>query len=68
MLTSLTEVQGELVKTLFAPIDQKLYFAGEHTSVLLDIPGTLEAACESGEKTSRMIFNFLKNYENSTSI
>jgi len=43
------------VKTLFKPIDNRLYFAGEHASVLLDIPGTMEAACESGERTARMI-------------
>jgi hypothetical protein len=30
---------GFLVKTLFAPIDEQLYFAGEHTSILFDVPG-----------------------------
>ena len=37
------------------PIDQKLYFAGEHTSILMEFPGTMEAACESGERAARMI-------------
>lgn len=48
-------VCGEKVKSLFAPIDGSLYFAGEHTSILSDVPGTMEAACESGERTARLI-------------
>lgn len=59
ILTAIQEELGEQVKTLFAPINQALYFAGEHTSVLLDAPGTMEAACESGERVARMI---LKTY------
>lgn len=55
LFTLIHEENGEKVKTLFAPIDQRLYFAGEHTSILLDVPGTMEAACESGERTARMI-------------
>jgi len=51
----LTNVDGETVKTLFAPIDQMLYFAGEHATILLETPGTIEAACESGERAARMI-------------
>lgn len=54
VLTDMHEVNGEVVKTLFAPHDN-LYFAGEHTSVLMNIQGTMEAACESGEKAARMI-------------
>lgn len=56
LLTTLQETQGEFVKELFAPLNQKtLYFVGEHTSILMDVPGTMEAACESGERTARMI-------------
>jgi monoamine oxidase len=55
VLTALQELDREMVKTLFAPIDGKLFFAGEHASILMDVPGTLEAACESGERTARMI-------------
>jgi monoamine oxidase len=55
LLTGMKEVKGELVKTLFEPIDHNLYFAGEHASILLNVPGTIEAACESGERTARMI-------------
>ncbi len=55
VLTAQHEHNGELVIRLFAPIDNSLYFAGEHASILDDVPGTMEAACESGERTARMI-------------
>lgn len=55
LLTATCKVGGEMVKTVFAPIDRTLYFAGEHASILQDVPGTLEAACESGERAARMI-------------
>lgn len=55
-LLTATQTEGEEeVKTLFAPIDGTLYFAGEHASILKEVPGTMEAACESGERTARMI-------------
>lgn len=57
LLNTLTKEQGESVKALFAPISKRLYFAGEHTSILMDVPGTMEAACESGERVARMILN-----------
>jgi monoamine oxidase len=55
LLTAMGEENGEQFKTLFAPIDGNLYFAGEHASILIDVPGTMEAACESGERVARMI-------------
>lgn len=55
ILTAIKEEEGELFKTLFAPIDKKLYFAGEHASILMEVPGTMEAACESGERVARMV-------------
>ncbi len=55
LLTELSEHEGETVKVLFTPVDNKLYFAGEHTSTLMEVPGTMEAACESGERVARMI-------------
>ncbi len=61
LLTSTEVLAGEVVKTLFAPIDQKLYFAGEHTSTLLEVAGTMEAASESGEKIARMIASALRS-------
>lgn len=54
LFTALEVVRGETVKKMFAPIGT-LYFAGEHASILLDVPGTMEAACESGERAARMI-------------
>lgn len=55
LLTETVKKNGETFKTLFAPIDQHLYFVGEHTSILFDVPGTMEAACESGERIARAI-------------
>jgi len=55
LLGSMQKEGAEIVKTLFAPINHTLYFAGEHTSIVLEAPGTMEAACESGERTARMI-------------
>lgn len=54
-LLEMHEESGETVKTLFAPIDQTLYFAGEHASIQLEGAGTMEAACESGERAVRMM-------------
>lgn len=53
--TSMEEQEGEVVRTLFAPIGNSLFFAGEHTTILLDGIGTIEAACESGERTARLV-------------
>lgn len=55
LFTSMIEIEGEKVKTLFAPIDRTLFFAGEHTSILLDLGGTIEAAVESGDRTARLV-------------
>lgn len=58
ILVPTLEECGETFKVLFAPIQGRLYFAGEHSSILSEVPGTMEAACESGERTARVI---LKN-------
>lgn len=55
LLTTLIDEEGETYKKLFAPLQERLYFAGEHASILLDVPGTMEAACESGERVARAI-------------
>jgi len=52
---------GEIFKELFAPVRGSLYFIGEHTTIDEDIRGTMEAACESGERCARAI---LKKYSN----
>lgn len=55
LLTETVKENNETFKKLFAPINQSLYFVGEHTSILFDVPGTMEAACESGERIARTI-------------
>lgn len=61
LMTETKEEMGELVRALFAPIDQTLFFAGEHTSTLFDAGGTMEAACESGERTARILLKTLNS-------
>lgn len=46
---------GEPIRTLFTPIDDRLYFVGEHTTPDLKLGGTVEAAVESGERITRLI-------------
>ncbi|GAB4189157.1 MAG: hypothetical protein Tsb0015_09720 [Simkaniaceae bacterium] len=55
VFTAIEEIYGEKSKTLFAPLEQTLFFAGEHTSVSLESLGTMEGACESGERAARII-------------
>jgi len=64
ILMSTCEENGEIFKELFAPVKGRLYFVGEHTVINEDIRGTMEAACESGERCARSI---LKKYANSLS-
>jgi len=55
-LTAMKLDQGEWVRVLFAPMhDNTIWFAGEHTTILLDYCGTMEAAVESGMRVARMI-------------
>ncbi|MGK5595506.1 MAG: flavin monoamine oxidase family protein [Parachlamydiaceae bacterium] len=54
------EEDGERFKKLFEPIRNKIYFAGEHTALPEILPGTMEAACESGERVARVMINKLK--------
>lgn len=55
VFTNIQTIGSEKVKTLFAPIENKIFFSGEHTSILLEVDGTMEAAVESGERTARLI-------------
>lgn len=59
IFTAIQEEGQEKVRTLFAPIDQKLYFIGEHATTLMEVSGTMEAACESGNRAARMIIRSL---------
>ena len=61
VLTALNNDEGEWVKDLFAPIDHKLYFVGEHASILEDALGTMEAACESGIRIANLIEKTLQH-------
>jgi len=61
LFTSLGYYANEQVKTLFAPIDDSLFFAGEAASVLLAFGGTMEAAVESGERIARILIRKLRS-------
>lgn len=41
------------VKTIFQPIHNRIFFIGEHTTLLKEI-GTMEAAVESGERIAKL--------------
>ena len=45
--------KGIYFKKLFIPIDDKIFFIGEHTS-LIEEKGTMEAAIESAEKLANL--------------
>ena len=55
LFTDTAEIEGLTVRKLFAPIDNRIFFAGEHTSILFDYSATMEAAVESGERTATLI-------------
>lgn len=50
---SYMEVEGESIRSVFRPINNQIFFAGEHTSI--HYPATLEGAVESGERVARLI-------------
>jgi monoamine oxidase len=47
---------GGQVKEIFMPVENKLYFIGEHATSL-DVIGTMEAAVESAEQIVKIIMN-----------
>jgi monoamine oxidase len=50
------EHAGHTFRKLFIPLNNDtLFFAGEHTTLLLDVLGTMEAAAESGIRTADSI-------------
>ncbi len=51
------EIEGETVRKVFRPINNRIFFAGEHTALIFY--ATMEGAVESGEKAARML-NALK--------
>lgn len=48
------DYHGTSIKALFTPIDDRLYFVGEHASIIDEI-GTMEAAVESGERIAKLL-------------
>lgn len=45
--------QGTWFRTIFTPIDEKIFFIGEHTSIIEE-SGTMEAALESAERLAKI--------------
>lgn len=45
--------QNIIVKKVFAPIADRIFFVGEHTTIIDEV-GTMEAAVESGERISQI--------------
>jgi monoamine oxidase len=39
--------------------ESKLYFVGEYALIFTEVPVTMEAACESGDRVARMILKTL---------
>ena len=58
------ESYGERMLPLFTPIDGRIFFAGEHTTVHRSIRGSMEAAIESGEKVARVVIQQLREKMN----
>lgn len=46
------------IKNAFYPVNDQLFFIGEHTSIISEI-GTMEAAVESGERIAKLLINTL---------
>lgn len=45
--------KGVIVKAMFEPVDDRVFFVREHTTILEEI-GTMEAAVESGERIAEL--------------
>jgi monoamine oxidase len=61
ILTEVEKVNGTLVKSLFAPIHNTLYFVGEHCALPeLEEIATMQGACDSGIRAATMIQSSLK--------
>jgi monoamine oxidase len=58
-------IRGEEVRTLFRPVQEQIFFAGEHTTTL-SILGTMESAIESGERMARLIGKSIQEVRNAS--
>lgn len=52
---TLMDYEGQKLRAVFRPIDEQIYFAGEHTSI--DNFGYMEGALESGNMVAKMIYS-----------
>jgi len=59
-LNEIETIHGEQVRKAFRPINDTLFFAGEHTTTL-DVFGTMEGAIESGERMARLMGKTIKS-------
>lgn len=53
-LSHFENYREEKIHAPYRPIDDRLFFAGEHTAIDADL-GTMEGAVESGERAARMV-------------
>ncbi|MDJ1256795.1 MAG: FAD-dependent oxidoreductase [Candidatus Midichloria mitochondrii] len=58
-LDNITQHNGTYYKTMFLPVQNSMFFVGEHTTILECI-GTMEAAVESGERIACAIIKRCK--------
>lgn len=58
-LYEMTTIKGEEVRNLFKPVQDQIFFAGEHTTTL-PVLGTMESAIESGERMARLMAKSLE--------
>ncbi|MDP1974942.1 MAG: FAD-dependent oxidoreductase, partial [Alphaproteobacteria bacterium] len=47
-------IESIKIKTMFKPVNNRIFFAGEHTTII-DAIGTMEAAVESGDRIAALI-------------
>jgi monoamine oxidase len=52
-LDRLINYQGIAIKEIFKPVEDRIFFIGEHTTIL-DVIGTMEAAVESAERIAQI--------------
>lgn len=57
----IANIYGEKVRLVFHPIQNKIFFAGEHTAV--ENPATLEGAVTSGKLAAQMIIRSLGKHD-----
>lgn len=59
-LEKIVKVKGVEVPALFVPVNDSIFFAGEHTTVDPDARGTMEAAVASGVSAAKLLGKAVK--------